>query len=92
MKLRRAKYYRDIVKSVTPQLKLVMSMVSMAIADSTVKGYTTTSVCLPEIIKTYDLNIDETKESTLRNLIIKELEKKGFAFKCEPGQVLKIFW
>ena len=92
MKLRKAKYYRDIVRKITPQFKTVISVVAMAIADATVKGYTTTSISMPEIIKIYGLNIEEDKESTLRNLVIKDLEKNGFAFRCEADQVLKIFW
>lgn len=92
MKLRKASYYRGIVKKITPQFKLVMSLVSMSIADSTAKGYTTTAIFLQNIIETYDVNIEESKLSTLRNLIIKELEKKGFTYKCEAEQVLKIFW
>lgn len=92
MKLRKAKYYRDIVRKITPQFKTVMSVVSMAIADATVKGYTTTAISLPELLSIYDIQVEEGKLSTLRNLIIKELEKKGFTYKCEAEQVLKVFW
>lgn len=92
MKLRKAKFYREIVRKITPQFKTVMSIVSMAIADATAKGYTTTAISLPELLSIYDIAVEEGKLSTLRNLIIKELEKKGFTYKCEAEQVLKVFW
>jgi hypothetical protein len=92
MKLKKAEYYREFVRKTIPQFNLIMSAVASEIADATVKGYTMTTIGLNELIQIYDINIAGDKISTLRNLIVKELDKKGFSFNCEAGGVLKVFW
>jgi len=92
MKLKRAEYYREFVKKSIPQFDLVMSAVASEIADATVNGFTAVKVDLKTLIDVFDVNIADNKLSTLRNLIIKELDKQGFAFKCEPDQIISIFW
>lgn len=92
MKLKKAEYYREFVRKSIPQFDLIMSVIASEIADATVNGFTATTIGLNELIQVYDINIAENKISTLRNLIINELDKNGFAFKCEPEQVIRIYW
>lgn len=92
MKLKRAEYYREFVKKSIPQFNLVMSAVASEIADATVNGFTAATIDLKVLVEVFDVNIADNKISTLRNLIVKELGEKGFSFKCEPEQIIRIFW
>ena len=92
MKLRKAEYYREFVRKTIPQFDLVMSAVASTIADATVNGFTAATISLNELVSVFDIKIEANRISTLRNLIVKELDKQGFSFKCEPEQLIKVFW
>ena len=92
MKLRRAKYYREFVRKEITQFNLVMSAVASTIAEATVNGFTAATISVHDLVTIYDIQIQDNKINTLRNLIVKELDKKGFSFKCEPDQLIKVYW
>lgn len=91
MKLKKAMFYRFIAQKSTPQFKPVMDFISNEIIRQSLNGYTKTSVNIGSILETIGLEVKEEKFTSLRNLVIRELEDNGFGFKYENDEI-SIYW
>ena len=84
-------FYRFIAQKSMPQYKPVIDYITDNITQSALHGYTKTVVNIGSILKTAGLEVSGEKFTSLRNLIIKELEDNGFGFKYENDEI-SIYW
>ena len=91
MKLKKAMFYRFIAQKSMPQFKPVMEYITDSITRCALRGYTKTVVNIGTALNTIGLNIDEEKFTSFRNLIVKELEDKGFTYKYDAYE-MSIYW
>ena len=91
MKLKKAMFYRFVAQKSMPQYKPVIDCITDNITQSALRGYTKTVVNIGSILETAGLEVSGEKFTSLRNLIIKELEDNGFGFKYENDEI-SIYW
>lgn len=91
MKLKKAMFYRFIAQKSTPQFKPIMDFISNEITRQSLNGYTKASVNIGSILETIGFEVKEEKFTSLRNLVIRELEDNGFGFKYENDEI-SIYW
>ena len=93
MKLQKAKFYTKLVKlNYKKEFALVMSDIKNQIENSSLLGYSKTIVSIKRIMESHKLTLDETKFCSFRNIIVKEIQSKGFGFKTNPDDTLNIYW
>jgi hypothetical protein len=93
MKLRNAKFYTKVVrKNYKNEYALIISEIKNQIENSSLSGYSTTIVSIKSIMKIHKIEVDNTKFGTLRNLIIKTIQTKGFGFKTNSDDTINIYW
>ena len=91
MKLKNSMFYRFIAKKSTPQFKPVMEYICDNITKCALYGYTKTVIKIGTVLESAGLDISEEKFTSLRNLILKELEDNGFTYKYESDEI-SIYW
>lgn len=93
MKLRNAKFYTKVVRqNYKSEYALILSEIKNQIENSSLLGYSKTIVSIKNIMKAHKIEVDDTKFCTLRNLIIKTIQAKGFGFKTNLDDTINIYW
>ena len=91
MNLKKSDFYRFIAQKSMPQFKPVMQYVTDNITKCALHGYTKTVVNIGAVLNAVGLEVSGEKFTSLRNLVIEELNDKGFRFKYENDEI-SVYW
>lgn len=91
MKLRNAKTYRNLTKKAIPRFGKIMDHIANSIARSAEHGYTKTIISVGNVLTDVGIDIDESRFSSVVNLIIKELVKRKFTYRYDD-ETISVYW
>lgn len=89
--MRKASYYTELTRKSIPYFHKMMNAIEQRIFSTAEKGYTRLTISLEDIANELNIYVEEDKFSSLRNLVIKEIKDKGFAYGFENSQLI-IYW